>query len=98
MKFAYRFRFAPSVPVEEIEASLVLAVLATESVHGESQVRLDAAHYLDSETRTCVVQSDTPVGQDFSRHFTNFLRREFGDDAFTVERVEDDPHRKDSAA
>ena len=42
-KELYRYSFKPSVPLEDIEASLLLAVLATESLHGEAQVRLDAA-------------------------------------------------------
>ena len=46
-KELYRYTFKPDVPLEEVEASLLLAVLATESLHGEAQVRLDAAHFLD---------------------------------------------------
>jgi hypothetical protein len=43
----YRYSFPPHVPIEEVEATLLLAIWGTESLHGEAQVRLDAAHLLD---------------------------------------------------
>ena len=85
----YHYVLAPDVPIEEIEASLLLAVLGTESLHGESQVRMDAAHYFEPAKRTCVIDAGTPVGRDFNRLFVGFLRREFGEDSFQVERVND---------
>jgi hypothetical protein len=36
----------------------------------------------------CVFDAGTPVGRDFNRLFIGFIRREFGEDAFRVERVE----------
>ena len=57
----YRYDFEEIVPVEEIEASLLLAVWGCEALHGESQVRLDAAHYLDVEQRACVI--DAGIGR-----------------------------------
>ena len=86
-KELYRYAFTPGVPIEEVEASLLMAVLATESLHGEAQTRLHAAHYLDPAKRACVIDAGTPVGRDLNRLFTGFLSREFGADAFTVERV-----------
>jgi hypothetical protein len=83
----YRYVFAPTVPPEEVEGSLLLALFAAESLHGEAQVCLDAAHYLSPDGRTCVVDAGTEVGRDLNRVFTGFLRREFGEDAFQVERV-----------
>ena len=90
----YRFEFTPDVPIEEIEASLLLSVLATESLHGEAQTRLDAAHFFDPERCSCVIDASTPVGRDFARLFTSFVNREFGADAFQVERVEGQSNRK----
>ena len=98
IKDVYRYGFQPHVPREEIEASLLLALLATESLHGESQVRLDAAYYLDPEQRGCVIEAGTPVGRDINRLFVGFLRREFGEDAFTVERVAQHERQPQSAA
>jgi len=87
-KVHYRYVFGPSVALEEVEGSLVLALFAEESLHGEDQVHLDAAHYLDTDGRTCVIDAGTEVGRDLNRVFTGFLRREFGADAFTVERLD----------
>ncbi|MEX0678367.1 MAG: hypothetical protein WD063_14900 [Pirellulales bacterium] len=84
----YRYKFARSVPFEEVEASLVLALLATESLHGQAQVRLDAGHAAEAAKRTCVIDASTPVGRDLNRLFVGFIGREFGPDAFEVERVD----------
>ena len=94
----YRYTFASSVPFEEVESSLVLAIMATESLHGQSQVRLDAAHAIKSEKRSCAIDASTPVGRDLNRLFIGFVSREFGPDAFAVERVHDHDHQPQEAA
>jgi hypothetical protein len=83
----YRYSFQPQVPVAEVEVSLLLALITTESLHGEAQARLDASHFLDPKKRFCVVDASTAVGRDLNRVFVGFLRREFGEDSFQVERV-----------
>ena len=88
----YRYTFVGVVPREDIQASLLLAIWATESLHGEAQVRLDAAHYFDPDRRACVIDAATPVGRDINRLFVGFLRREFGDDCFRVERISHPTH------
>ena len=92
----FRYTFVEDVVVEEIEASLVLALLSVESLHGESQVRLDASHFFDTEQKTCVIDAGTDVGLDLNRLFIGFVRREYGEDAFTVQRVK--PTRQDVLA
>ena len=87
----YRYNFDSKVPIRDIEESLLLAVLAAESLHGRSLVRLDASFYLDSHKRSCVVDAATEVGRAIARIFTGFLTREFGEEAFKVERVGDGP-------
>ena len=84
----YRYKFAPTAPLDDVEASLVLAIMSTESLHGETQVRLDAAHFFDREQQACVIDASTPVGRDLNRLFAGFLTREFGADAFTVEHID----------
>ncbi len=84
---AYRYRFSPEVRLEDVEASLVLTFFATESIHGESQVYLDAGHYFDPDTRTCVIDASCPVGRDLNRIFVGFLRRELDSQAFNVEAI-----------
>jgi len=87
----YRYNFDSKVPIRDIEESLLLAVLAAESLHGRSLVRLDASFCLDSHKRSCVVDAATEVGRAIARIFTGFLTREFGEEAFKVERVGDPP-------
>jgi len=91
----YRYSFAAEAPLEEIEASLLLAIWGTESLRGEAQVRLDASHLLDKELHRCVIDASTDVGRDINRLFVGFLNREFGPDSFEVERV---APRDDAAA
>ncbi len=85
----YRYNFNTKVPFRDIEESLLLAVLAAESLHGHALVRLDASFCLDSKKRSCVVDAATDVGRAIARIFTGFLSREFGEEAFKVERVGD---------
>ena len=83
----YRYNFNARVPLRDVEESLLLAVLATESLHGRALVRLDASFCLDTGKRSCVVDAATDVGRAIARIFTGFLAREFGEEAFKVERI-----------
>jgi hypothetical protein len=94
----YRYSFASSVPFEEIEASLLLAVMAAESLHGQAQVRLDAGHALDGDKRQLVIDAGTPVGRDLNRLFLGFVSREFGNDAFHIERFDKHNQPQETAA
>jgi hypothetical protein len=97
-RIVYKYRFQQEVLTEEIESSLLLAIWAAESLYGESQVRLDAAHKFDPERRACVIDAMTDVGCDLNRLFLGFIRREFDADAFTVERVVETVSRTPAAA
>src|SRR5262245_7997896 len=94
----YRYSFSAKVPLEEIEASLLLAVFAAESLHGETEVRLSAAYAFDASGRVCVIDANTSVGRNLCRLFTGFLSREFGADAFRAERVESNGRTECQAA
>ena len=83
----YRYNCAATVPMRDVEQSLLLAVLATECLHGRSLVRLDASFCLDNDKRSCVVDAATEVGRAIARIFTGFITREFGERAFKVERI-----------
>ena len=87
----YRYHFKATGPLGGVEKSLLLAVLATECLHGRSLVRLDASFYLDNEKRSCVVDAATEVGRAIARIFTGFLTRELGERAFKVERIAGPP-------
>ena len=88
----YRYTFDPSLSLRDVEASLFLAALAAESLHGRSQVRLDASFILSRKKRSCVVDATTEVGRSITRIFTGFLAREFGEEFFTVKRVNEVPN------
>ncbi len=94
----YRYTFGPGLPADEVESTLLLAVVSAESLRGESEVRLDAGHAFDAARRTCVIDAGTPAGFDLCRLFTGFLRREFGDDSFRVERAERPARAREPAA
>jgi len=84
----YRYSFADAVPPHEVENTLLLAVVATESLHGEVQTRLDGSHRLDPLRRRCVIDARTNVGRDFNRLFAGLLVRQFGANSFRVERLD----------
>jgi hypothetical protein len=84
----YRYKFNDRIPVTEVRYSILLAALAAEGVHGQAQVLLDAGYFIDEKTHACVVDATTPVGRTISQIFTRFLTREFGEDGFSVERVD----------
>jgi hypothetical protein len=88
-----RYTFKADVPTADVKASLLLAILAAESLHGEVQVRLDVTHEFDMIKRACVIDAGTPVGRDINRLFVGFLQREFGPDSFRVERVREKPNQ-----
>ena len=89
----YRFEFDEHVALEEIESTIVLALFAVESLHGESRTQLDAAHLLDQAAKVLVIEAHTPVGRDFARLMTGFLRREFTGNSFHVRRHFDPPEQ-----
>lgn len=90
LRDVYRYEFEPSVPFDQVEAALLLAILGTESLHGESQARLDAVHCSSAERRTCVIEAGSDVGRDLNRLFIGYVRQEFGESTFTVRRVQDE--------
>jgi hypothetical protein len=83
----YRYRFAESLDIAEVQATVTLALLATESLHGESRVRLEMRHGFDAEHRTCNVEAAGEVGRDFNRLLSGLVSKEFGRDSFQVERA-----------
>jgi hypothetical protein len=93
-QLVYRYTFDAEVPIEEVEATLLLAVLAAEGLHGEAEVRLEGSHSCDPERRRCSIDASNAVGRDINRLFVGFIRHEFGAGAFRLERVETVPHHQ----
>jgi hypothetical protein len=84
----YRYVFDEAVPFAEVLATVDLALIAVESLHGESRSRLDARFTDDPGKRAVVIDAATNVGQALNQVFVGYARREFGEGAFKVERVD----------
>ena len=85
----YRYNFSNLVPMDQVEAPLMLAALAAESLHGRSAMKIEASFCLNKRTRTCVIDAGSKVGRDIARIFAGFLAGVFGEGAFQVEQAED---------
>lgn len=84
----YRYRFQQDLPFTEVFSILNLAIVAIESLYGESRSRLDARFSDDPISHTITIDASTDVGQNLNEVFVGFARQEFGDGAFRVERVD----------
>ncbi len=82
-----RFQFAENMPFDEIKVTLELSKLAVEGLFGLARVRLDATHRIDHENQSIVISERREPGRAFVRIFTSLLIREFGEQAFLVERL-----------
>ena len=90
-KEIYRYTFGSAARMQDVEEALLLAVLAVESLHGQSRVRMDASYCVDADKRSCVIDATSPVGRDLCRIFTGFTIREFGEAAVKVRRIGESP-------
>lgn len=82
----YRYVFNPLVPFPELIATLELALIAVESLHGDTRARMDVSFAGRPLTRTLVIDASTHVGQALNQIFVGYIRREFGETSFTVSR------------
>ena len=82
----YCYRFPRTLNLAEVHATLHLAIVAAESLHGAAQVRLDAVFAFDRRRRRCDIAAGSAVGRDLNRLFAGFVVREFGAAAVRVER------------
>lgn len=94
----FRFSFSSDVSVDEVEMTLQLATFAVEGLFGMARVRLEFGYYIDTARRVIVVDGTQEVGAAIVHVFMGLLLREFGEDAFRVERVESRPHQPQEVA
>lgn len=94
----YRYRFGDSTPFEDAEESLLLAIVAAECLHGESRVRLEVSYCISKRKHACVVDASTAAGRDVNSIFAGLMSREFGEEAFEVERIVGPPKAKAASA
>jgi hypothetical protein len=81
------FEFTPAVRMDEAAATFELALLATESLHGDDRVTLEAVYKVDADARTVEVDRTSVVGSTLALIYLGYARREFGTDAFRMRRV-----------
>ncbi len=84
----YRYAFDEETSMIEVRDSLFLAIFCAEGLHGPARVRMDAGFHLDEKQQACVVDAATLVGRTVAQIFTALILRQFGDDAFAVERLD----------
>lgn len=85
----YRYAFDEETSMIEVRDSLFLAIFCAEGLHGAARVRMDVGFCLREKQQACVVDAATPVGRTVAQIFTALILRQFGDDAFTVERLDE---------
>jgi len=83
---SYRYNFTRAVPAQDIEDTLMLALLAVESLHGRARVRMDSRFQLDKKNRRCVINAGTRTGADLAKIFTGYVTREYGEKAVGIVR------------
>lgn len=82
----YCYRFAPELPLQEVEDALMLAAMAAEGLHGRTRLRLETRFQLQARERFCRIEASTTVGHDLARIFTGLLTQQFGEEGFRVDR------------
>ena len=88
---AYRYVLCRPLPFPEVMATFDLALIAVQSLHGDERTRLDVGYASDAAKRTLAIDAGTPAGEALNQIFTGFARREFGEHAFRIERVDRTP-------
>lgn len=83
----FLFTLEPHGPLAEAEMSLHLAMFAVEGLAGRVQVRLDANYQVDADKHAIAIDGSNRVGRMIAHVFAGLLLREFGKDAFHIERV-----------
>lgn len=82
----YRYIFDRAVPYEEVCDTLHLALLAVVSMHGETRVRLECDFERDEFAHAVVIDATSDISRQLNEIFSGFVAREFGDDAFVIQR------------
>ena len=77
----FRYVFRSEVSMDEVEGTLLLAVIAVTSLYGETRVQLEARHVFDPKLRSCVIDAETEIGRSINQLFVGYLRQEYGHEA-----------------
>lgn len=94
----FRFSISNDVPLVEAEMTLQLATFAAEGLFGSARVRLDFGYHLDTNRHAILVDGSKEAGAAVVKVFASLLLREFGEEAFRVERVCSQSHQPEEVA
>ncbi len=83
-----RFSLPDKADAETVEADMALAIFAAECVYGRPRVRMEASYLVDEGGKVCVVQVSGAAGEAAVRVFTGLAGVRFGEDGFSVRRLE----------
>ena len=95
-KQIYRYRFKPTLSINEIKSTFFLALFAVECLHGVPRVQLDATYGMDANHRTLGIGTEGQVNQDLNCLFVGFLSHLFGENIFSVRLVNCVPSHSES--
>jgi hypothetical protein len=84
----YRYQITDPEIMVEAQATFDLALLGVQSLHGETRTRLDAKYASDDGKRAFVIDATTAVGESLNHLFAGYLRQEFGERGFHVQRLD----------
>ncbi|MEX2388093.1 MAG: hypothetical protein WD534_09455 [Phycisphaeraceae bacterium] len=87
----YRYIFDRGVCFSEVCDTLHMALLAVTSMHGQTRVRLECAFECDEPAHAVVIDAASELGRQLNEIFSGFVAREFGDDAFVIQRPSEHP-------
>lgn len=82
-----RFSFHADIARDELEGTLLLAVLAVAALVGEAAVQIEGKYTFDAARGVCLIDAGTDTGRSIAKVFTGLATKEFGADSFEVERV-----------
>jgi len=87
-KTIYRYQINDGILMNAVKDSLLISIMAVESLYGRSRINLEARFRLENASRVCIIEVGTQIGETIARVFTGLLIREFGELAFKVEKRE----------
>ena len=87
-KTIYHYQIKEGIHINAVKDSLLLSVMAAESLYGRSRINLEARFRLERVSRVCMIEAGMKIGETIARVFTGLLILEFGEQAFKVDRKE----------
>ena len=87
-KTIYHYQIKDGILLDAVKDSLLISIMAVESLFGRSRINLEARFRLEKMNRVCIIDVGTLIGETIARVFTGLLIREFSEQAFKVDRIE----------